>query len=78
MSGNEIRLWEISQAGGGRYGQGEVTSEQAAKMLFLANALQEWVVWDEGPSEVIPIALSDWEAKMAATSESKNEGSRPS
>jgi len=74
MSGNEKRLWEISQAGGGRYGQGEVTSEQAEKMTFLANTLQEWFVWDEVSGEVIPIALSDWEARMAAISESKNEG----
>jgi hypothetical protein len=74
MSGNEKRLWEISQAGGGQYGQGEVTSAQAEKMTFLANTLQEWFVWDEASGEVIPIALSDWEARMAAFSESKNEG----
>jgi hypothetical protein len=64
LDGNGAALWRLMEQGGGRYGQGEVSPEQAAELRVLSDALDEWMEWDDGASDVEPIPLPEWRRRM--------------
>lgn len=66
MNGNGAALWRLTLAGGGEYGQGVVTAEQAADMGALSDAIGEWLDWDEAAGRVRPVALDAWRKQMDA------------
>ena len=65
MSGNEFSLWRLMETGGGRYGQDEVTPDEAAQLRALSNTLGEWCVWDEtAPGCHAFPSLDDWRRRV--------------
>jgi hypothetical protein len=59
LIGNENALWSLMLAGGGRYGQDEVTPAEAASLKVMSDALGEWCVWSDDPQidyEFVPLA----------------------
>lgn len=47
LVGTEHDLWRLAGQGGGAWGQGSVSAEQAVTLLQLAAALQEWPTYDD-------------------------------
>lgn len=71
LSGNGAALWRLMEAGGGRYGQGIVTTEQAAEMRLLSEALGEWMEWDDEAGDVLPVPLPEWRALMQESADAE-------
>ena len=61
MSGCEVDLLRIAEAGGGAYGQGEIEAEEAALVARLM-AIGGWWQWDDqaGVRHIAPGELDRW------------------
>lgn len=55
----EYSLWVIAHHGGGKFGQSEVTSQQADDLLWLADYLGGWVVWTNEEQETF-VTMDQW------------------
>lgn len=64
LIGTEYALWELAQAGGGRWGIGVVMPEQAAELIDLANKAGGWVAWRDGVGCVF-VPMAEWLAECA-------------
>lgn len=58
MVGTERDLWRLAVAGGGTWGQGSVSQEQALTLLRLAYALNEWPKLDSW------VPLDEWRGSL--------------
>lgn len=72
FSGNEVAIWHLARKGGGDYGQGQVSQEQAGKLLILADALQEWVEWDHESGGTRSVPIAEWIAAITAGRDQPN------
>lgn len=63
MTGLEFGLWEIANAGGGGYGQGTVTKDDAEAMLKLSSEAGGWHEWNDDAGGCILTPILEWEEK---------------
>lgn len=80
LVGTEYVLWDFIKTGGGHWGQGEVTKEQAFELDVLYHDAGGWWVWRGGDEEFMPTV--EWEKHLEEMSgqtysERQGTGERP-
>lgn len=60
LQGLEFDLWSLMLLGGGEYGDGEVTADQADELRALSAEAQAWWAWSDERESEVPVPLHAW------------------
>lgn len=71
LIGTEFVLWSLANSGGGPWGIGTVTAEDAARLLALAAEAGGWVMWKDGVGTML-VPMDEW--KRIAAEPAKHLG----
>jgi len=59
LSDCEFALWSLANSGGGLWGMGVVSPDDAARLLALSEAAGGWVRWEDGVGAVF-VPMDEW------------------